>query len=80
MLFKGILLLRIQDKNRSFIFAPFLIVGGVQLEAAAENENVADDVADDVDDEDWDVLFFFTAFAGFLAALTMFETSLIVIK
>ena len=53
-------------------------MGGVQLEAAAENEDVADDVADD--DEDWDELFFFTAFAGFLAALTMFKTSLIVIK
>ena len=65
MFFEGILLLGIQDKNRSFFFAPFLIVGGVQLEAAAENEDVADDVADDDDDEDWDVLFFFTAFAGF---------------
>ena len=80
MLFKGILLLRIQDKNRSFIFAPFLIVGGVQLEADADNEDVADDVADDDDDEDWDVLFFFTASTGFLAALTIFKTSLIMIK
>ena len=39
-------------KNRSLFFALFLIVGGVQLEAAAENEDVADDVADDDDDED----------------------------
>ena len=39
-------------KKRSFFFAPFLIVGGVQLEAAAENEDVADDVADDDDGED----------------------------
>ena len=64
----------------SFFFAPFLIVGGVQLEAAADNEDVADDVADDNGDEDRGVLFFFTAFAGFLAALIMFKTSLIVIK
>ena len=48
------------------------------LEADAENEDVADDVADDDDDEDWDVLFFFTALTGFF--LTMFKTSLIVIK
>ena len=67
-------------QNRSFFFAPFLIVAGVQLEADAENEDVADYVADDDDDEDWDVLFFFKAFTGFLAALTMFKTSLIVIK
>ena len=39
-------------KNLSFVFAPFLIIGGVQLEAAADNEDVADDVADDGDDED----------------------------
>ena len=39
-------------KKLSFFFAPFLIVGGVQLEADAENEDVADDVADDDDDED----------------------------
>ena len=44
------------------------------LEADAEKE----DVADDDDDEDWDVLFFFTALTGFF--LTMFKTSLIVIK
>ena len=39
-------------KNLSFFFAPFLIVGGVQLEAAADNKDVADDVADDDDDDD----------------------------
>ena len=39
-------------KNPSFFFAPFLIVGGVQLEAAADNEDVAEDLADDYDDED----------------------------
>ena len=52
IVFEGILLLRVQDKNRSFFFAPFLIVDEVQLEADAENEDVADDVANDDDDED----------------------------
>ena len=42
----------VRIKSLSFFFAPFLIVGGVQLEADAENEDVADDVADDDDDED----------------------------